>query len=44
MSKKRYVPEGAILVCNKGSQKKTLKVTHNNNVSLYKVPIVNWIR
>jgi hedgehog/intein hint domain protein len=41
MSKKRYVPEGAILVCNKGSQKKTLKVTHNNNVSLYKVPYAN---
>lgn len=33
---KRYIPQGAILVCNKGQKMTELKVTHNNNVTLYK--------
>ena len=38
---KRYIPQGAILVCNKGQKMTELKVTHNNNVTLYKVPYAN---
>lgn len=38
---KRYIPEGAFLVCNKGKKMTQLKVTHNNNVNLYKVPYAN---
>lgn len=38
---KRYIPEGAFLVCNKGQKMTQLKVTHNNNVNLYKVPYAN---
>ena len=41
MGSKRYIPQGAILICDKGRDMTHLRVTHNNNVNLYKVPYAN---
>lgn len=41
MGSKRYIPQGAILICDKGRYLTHLRVTHNNNVNLYKVPYAN---
>ena len=41
MGNKRYIPQGAILICDKGRDMTHLRVTHNNNVNLYKVPYAN---
>ncbi|MGO3183434.1 MAG: GH-E family nuclease [Aequorivita sp.] len=41
MSKKKYVPQGTYLACDKGTVPQEFKITNNNNSFLFDEPIAN---
>ncbi|GAA0873424.1 hypothetical protein GCM10009117_25710 [Gangjinia marincola] len=41
MSKKKYVPQGTYLACDKGTVPQEFKITNNNNAFLFEEPVAN---